>query len=106
MKKYQIKITDSAASDMESICLYISDNLQSPDTAINQYNRIATAIMNLTTLPERYPIFDCEPENSRKIHKMVVDNYLICYVIERDSVTVISVLYGASDIHSKLISRI
>lgn len=105
MKKYKIRITDNAVADMESVYQYISEKLQSPSTALNQYNRIADAIMKLVSLPERYPIFDCEPERNRKIHKLVVDNYLICYVIDDVSVIVTSVLYSASDVHKKLISR-
>ena len=36
------------------------------------------------------------------IHKMVVDNYLVCYVIDPEVLTVTNVLYGASDIHNRL----
>ena len=47
----------------------------------------------------------------RPIHKMIVDNYLVCYVIDPGVVTVTDVLHGAShlyyatntsDVHRKL----
>ena len=37
---------------------------------------------------------------------MTVDNYSVCYVVDEDRVVIINVLYGASDIHSKLMNRI
>ncbi len=36
------------------------------------------------------------------IRRMVVDNFLVCYVIEADVVTVMNVLYGASDVRQRL----
>ena len=38
---------------MENIYKYIADQLQSPVTAMGQYNRIADAIETLSTFPER-----------------------------------------------------
>jgi len=35
----------------------------------------------------------------------VVDNYLVCYVIDPGVVTVTDVLYGASDVHKRLQER-
>jgi len=34
--------------------------------------------------------------------RMVVDNFLVCYVIEADVVTVTNVLYGASGVRQRL----
>ena len=67
MKFYDIDITDTAIADMNGIYEYIAVNFASPDTALNQYNRIAEAIMSLSNFPERFAIFDVEPEKSRKI---------------------------------------
>ena len=76
-----------------------------PESAIRQYNRIAEAILSLNTFPQRYPLFDLEPEHSWKIRKMVVDNYLVCYIVDSDKVTVTDVLYGASNVHNRLNRR-
>ena len=67
MRKYNVKITDSALSDMEEIYLYISEELQSPTNAIRQYNRIADGIRNLDTFPERIRIMELEDERLKKI---------------------------------------
>ena len=65
MKKYEVKITDEALSNMEGIYSYIANDLLSPSNAMGQYNRIAEAILSLDSLPERFEIFDQEPEQQR-----------------------------------------
>lgn len=105
MDKFIVKITDDALSDMEALYSYIAIKLKASDNAINQYNRIADAILSLETFPDRYGLFECEPEHSMGIHKMVIDNYIVCYVVDSDTVTVSNVFYGASDIHKRLLAR-
>ena len=84
---------------------HIAKKLQAPENAMGQYNRIADAILTLESFPDRYGLFECEPEHSLGIHKMVVDNYLVWYVIDPGVVTVTDVLYGASDVHKRLQER-
>ena len=105
MKKYNVRITDDALLDMETIYYYISYELLAPQNAQEQYNRIAKAVLSLEELPARNRIFDSEPEHSQGIRKMVVDNYLLCYVVDPDEVTVIAVFYGPSDVISRLRER-
>ena len=105
MEKYIVDITDDALDDMETLYQYIAVKLQAPENAMGQYNRIADAILTLDTFPDRCGLFDCEPEHSMGIHKMYVDNYVVCYVIEPGVVTVTDVLYGASDLHKRLQER-
>ena len=45
---------------------------------------------------------DSEPEYSKEIRKMVVDNYMVFFVIKEDRIIVTDVLYGASDIERRL----
>ncbi len=102
MKKYVVRMTEEALADMEALYHYIAVSLQAPENAMGQYNRIADAILTLDVFPDRHAIFDSEPEHSMKIHRMAVDHYLVCFVIDPEVVTVISVLYGASDVQGKL----
>lgn len=76
-----------------------------PENAKGQYDRIAEAILALDSFPERFQIFDSEPEHSLRIRKMVVDNYLVCYIVDPKVVTVIAVFFGASDVHLRLKER-
>ena len=102
MKQCRVKITGKALADMEAIYDYIASNLQSPDTAMKQYDRIAAAIESLGTFPERCKLFDSEPECSYGMRQLLVDNYSAVYVVGEMEVTVLRVLYSSSDISSRL----
>ena len=52
MKRYTVEITNEALTDMDQLYNHIAYVLQSPENAINQYNRIADAILTLDTLEE------------------------------------------------------
>ena len=105
MKHYTVNITDEALADMEELYTHIAVKLQAPENAIGQYNRIAEAILTLDEFPDRFGLLDSEPEHSMGIHRMVVDNFLVFYVMDPDIVTVTDVLYGASDTHRRLQER-
>ena len=102
MRQYMVEITEEALADMEGIYHYIAYDLLAPENAIRQYDRIADEILKLDTFPERCRIMDSEPERSKGIRRMIVDNYSVFYVIKEDKVIVTDVLYSASDIESRL----
>ena len=102
MMQYNIQITDEALEDMEQLYNYIAYVLLSPENAMGQYNRIADAILTLDTFPDRFRIMDSEPEHSKEIRRMLVDNYSVFFVIQYDKVVVTDVLYSASDIDRRL----
>lgn len=84
MKHYTVEITNEALADMD------------------QYNRIADAILTLDTMAERICIMESEPERSKEMRRLLVDNYSVFFVIQGDKVIVTDVLYSASDIESRL----
>ncbi len=102
MMRYTVKITDKALMDMEDIYKYIAEQLHAPHNAISQYNRISEAIEKLDVFPERIAIIDSEPECNMGLRMMIVDNYSVFYVVEKDIVIVTRVLYSASDIRERL----
>ena len=102
MKQYRVLVTDEALNDMESIYEYIAEELLAPNTAMGQYNRIADAIETLDQMPERIKLMESEPEKTRGLRKLIVDNYAVFFIIEDDTVIVTNVLYGASDIENRL----
>ena len=105
MEMYEVNITDEALDDMEKIYKYIAFELLSPENAMGQYNRIADAILTLDSLPDRFALFESEPERSWGMRRMVLDNYLVCYIVDPGIVTVTDVLYGASNVHVRLSER-
>lgn len=102
MKQYRVKISRLALADMEQIYSYIAERLQEPETAMNQYNRIAEGIESLTALPERCPLVDCEPERSQGMRHLLVDHYSVFYLVGEDTVSIARVLYSSSDITVRL----
>ena len=102
MKHYTVEITNEALADMEQLYNHIAYVLQAPENAMDQYNRIADAILTLDTMAERIRIMESEPERSKEMRRLLVDNYSVFFVIQGDKVIVRDVLYSASDIESRL----
>ena len=102
MKIYDVQTSEKSLKDMESIYDYILEKLFAPIAAMNQYNRIADAILSLETMPERIKLMDSEPEKSLGIRQMSVDNYSIFFIIKGEIVSIIRVLYSSSDISKRL----
>ena len=102
MTHYKTHITDEVLNDMESIYEYIAEELLAPDTAMGQYNRIADTIETLDQMPEHIKLMKSEPERTRGLRRLIVDNYAVFFIIADDVVIVTNVLYGASDIENRL----
>ncbi|MCD8145774.1 MAG: type II toxin-antitoxin system RelE/ParE family toxin [Clostridiales bacterium] len=102
MKQYQVEITTQALGDMEAIYNHITTVFHAPDTAIKQYDRIAGEIESLEVLPERCRLLESQPEREQGIRQLLIDNYSAFYVVNEGKVTVLRVLYSASDIAARL----
>lgn len=102
MKQYTVRITDKTLADMEEIYNYIAIQLNAPENAMRQYNRIAGAIEGLHIFPERAKLMESEPERMMGLRQLVVDNYSAFYVIEDMEVIVTRVLYSV-DISKRLL---
>lgn len=102
MKQYTVQITDKALADMEEIYNYIAIQLQAPENAMGQYNRIAKAIEELSIFPEKIRLMESKQERIMGLRQLSVDNYSVFYVIENERVIVMRVLYSASDIEVRL----
>lgn len=105
MKQYVVRITDRALADMEEIYNYIAIQLQAPENAMGQYNRIAEAIEGLHVFPERVKLMESEPERIMGLRQLVIDNYSAFYVIGDMEVIVTRVLYSAMDISRRLLEN-
>lgn len=102
MKQYKVQITDKALTDMEEIYNYIAIQLQAPENAIGQYNRIVKAIEELNIFLKKARLMESEKERAIGLRQLVVDNYSVFYVVENERVIVMRVLYSASDIGIRL----
>lgn len=104
MKTYDVKISGLAKIKMKEIYDYIEESLHSKQNAINQYTRIANAILSLSYMPERMKLVDFEPERSQGVRRMLIDNYSIFFIIDKSKsqVHVSNVIFSKSDIETKL----
>ncbi len=102
MKQYRIQITDKALSDIGEIYNYIAEQLQAPEAAMGQYNRIADAIETLDIFPERVKLMETEEERELELRRMAVDNFSVFFHIRDERVIITNVLYSASDIAKRL----
>lgn len=97
---YSVIYSSKAKDDLIEIYSYIAFDLQVPDIAEGQVNRIRKTIRSLDFMPSRYITVECEPWKSMRMHQVPVDNFVVYYVVNDDSrtVTVIRIFYGGRDI--------
>ena len=101
---YEVRLTTEAENDLRSIFEYIAFELQSPQNATGQLDRLEQSIMSLDQMPERFRVYEKEPWHSRNLRIMPVDNYLVFYIPnhEEHTVKVMRVMYGGRDIAKQL----
>lgn len=100
--QYKVLITDAAVEDINSIYDYIANELLSPGTAADQYDRIEDAILTLESFPERNRVMDSPREREKGLRMLLVDHYCVFYCISADKVYVTDVLYSACDYEERL----
>ena len=90
---YDIVISDQAEIDLRGIFEYIAFELQAPENASGQLDRL-----------KRYRQYELEPWKSRGLRVAPVDNYLVLYIPDDDTqvVTIIRVMYGGRDVNMQL----
>ena len=74
---YEVELSEQADSDLRGIFEYISFELQSPENASGQLDRLEEQILSLDTMPERYRKYEKEPWKSRGLRVLPVDNYVV-----------------------------
>ena len=101
---YEVELSEQADSDLRGIFEYIAFELQSPENASGQLDRLEEQILSLDTMPERYRKYEKEPWKSRELHILSVDNYVILYIPNSDKkvVTILRVMYAGRDIDNQL----
>ena len=99
---YRVVYSPEARDDLKEIYTYIAVELQAPETAEGQVNRIRKEIRSLDFMPSRYAIVDWEPWRSMGMHRVPVDNFVVYYAVNDGSrtVTVIRIFYGGRDVET------
>lgn len=97
---YDVVLSPHAMEDLDNIYSYIAYELQAPDIAQEQFQRIRAGVGSLDFLPFRYPIVKWEPWHSDDIHQFPIDHYSIFYQVDSEQklVTVLRIFYGGRDV--------
>lgn len=99
---YKVVLSDQAKDDIAKIYGYILGVLESEINADAVFDRLYSAIDDLSYMAGSYHLYPNEPWYSMGIHYFSVGNYSIFYVIEKDTATVIHVSYGKRDLDKVL----
>ena len=101
---YEVEVSEQADNDLRGIFEYIAFELQSPENASGQLDRLEEQILSLDTMPERYRKYEKEPWKSRGLHVLPVDNYVVLYISDSDKrvVTILRIMYAGRDIDKQL----
>lgn len=97
---YFVIYSPEAKDDLREIYSYIAYDLQAPQTAKGQINRIRKEIRSLDFMLSRYAVVDWEPWESMGMHRIPVDNFVVYYTVNDGSptVTVIRIFYGSREV--------
>ena len=100
MEKYKVKIYPAAKQDLLDIVDYL--NTLSQDIALRYYDLLTEEIAGLSYMPERCPRPKDLALAAKDYRCLLVKNYLVFYVVDRDTVQIRRVLYGRRDYSSLL----
>jgi len=96
--KYRLRLTPKAAEDLDAIYGYIFNTLSAAKAAHDLFGQIEEATMRLAVFPFSGSYVLEEPLRAKGYRKVVVDNYLIFYLVDEigKQVVIMRVLFGAS----------
>lgn len=94
MNKYITQYSEEAKQDLIEIKKYIKYNLQEPNIANKLISKIKNAIEGIKNNPKMYAIIDDDFIKKLEIRKIIVDNYIVFYRIQSNTIEIVRVMYG------------
>jgi plasmid stabilization system protein ParE len=93
-KKYNVKITLSAQSDIEIIWKYISQD--NPSNAIDFIDTIEEKLRGLEFFPERNPVIpESQIIQTKNYRHIIYKKYRAIYRIDRGTVYILRIFHGS-----------
>ena len=92
METFKVKIYPAAKQDLMDVVDYL--NTLSPDAAMRIYDKITKEIMSLSQMPDRCPRPRDLALAAKGYRYLIVENYLVFYVVSHDIVQIRRILYG------------
>ncbi len=98
-KEYSLKFTTKAEDDLDEIYEYIANNLFAYEAADNLMDKFENKILRLKTFPYSCSFVADEVLKKRSYRKLIIDNYIVFYLIneQEHQVIIMRILYGASN---------
>ena len=95
MDGYKVRIYPAAEQDLIEIIDYL--NTLSPESAVRIYDAITEEIAGLSQMPERCPRPRDLALSAKGYRCLIVEKYLVFYVVEGDTVQIRRILFGRRD---------
>jgi len=92
MDSYKVKIYPAAKRDFMDVVNYF--NTLSAEAALRYYDLLVEKIGSLSLMPERCPYVRNNPLKAKGYRCLVVESYLVFYVVKGDTVQIRRILYG------------
>ncbi len=100
MDSYEVRIYPAAKQDLLDIIDYL--NTLSPDAALRYYDLLTGQIASLAQLPERCPRPKDLALAAKGYRVLIVENYLVFYVVSGRTVQIRRILYGRREYRALL----
>lgn len=94
--KYQYRLSQKAADDLNGIVSYIASELSNPQAAADFLGRLEKVIDEIRSFPENGAPVNNEFLSNTKLRKKTVGSYLLYYlsVPETETVYIVRIVYG------------
>lgn len=95
MDKYVVKLNERAYRDIEDIFIYIYAEIEAPETARKQTDRIWKALKKLETFPRSHQERTEGKFAGQGYRQLLIDNYMAIFKIDEENkiVNVVTVQY-------------
>ena len=97
---YQVLVSNRARDMLFKHAQFLAQvSVEAGEKLFDQFEEKVAA---LEEMPERIRLMDSEPERSKGLRPLIVDNYTVFFVVKAEAVYIVRVLYSASDIGKRL----
>ena len=101
---YKLRYLPLAKKDLEAIADYISDTLKAPQAALDFLDAVEAGINRLREYPFSCRVYEPLMPVDPEYRVLIVNNYLVFYIVNDDYVEIHRVIYGRRDL-PRAISR-
>ena len=101
---YDLRISEVADQDLDTIIKYISVDLANPEAAKNILDKLENVYLFLKDSPLMYSVCDDSRLKAKAYRKVLIGNYILIFRIEKfpRRVYILRFFYGAQDYLTQL----